>query len=447
MLAKVVAIVPIKLSSRRLPNKNFLKLGDKPLSKHILDRLLDVDVIDEVYCYSSQPQIMSMYSDKVRFLSRPSALDSDSTLANELFGYAVEKIDAEIVVICHATGPFIRSASIEAGVNAVLSGDFDCAFSVMKARTYAWYKDRPLNYDPSKMVQTQDLNPVYFETSGFYVFRKNRYLKTGTRVGDRPFFVEVDVKEGIDIDEPKDFNLARALLEFDPEDQSYSKDDFFVSIANRNSLHKNISHICFDFDGVLIDSIPVMEVAWNQVQQQVGIEQSFSMYAEKIGLPFFDILRSIGIAEERFETIKHVYEHEAHARIDSIGVFDGVVPALTKLSEMGMKISIATSKSAERTSAILDRHFKTVSFDIITTPESVGVGRGKPNPDQLLKIAVELGVDPENSLYVGDMDVDRKAAQRAGFQFVHAKWGYGQLSQNNGVWFNSMSDLVKFLDD
>lgn len=447
MSAKVVAIVPIKLSSRRLPNKNFLKLGDKPLSKHILDRLLDVDIIDEVYCYSSQPQIMSLYSDKVRFLPRPSALDSDYTLANELFGYAVEKIDAEIVVICHATGPFIRSASIDSGVRAVLSGYFDCAFSVQKARTYAWYKDRPLNYDPSKMVQTQDLNPVYLETSGFYIFRKDRYLKTGTRIGDRPFFVEVDVKEGIDIDEPNDFNLARALLEFDPEDQSYSKEDFFISIANRSSPHKNISHVCFDFDGVLIDSIPVMALAWSQVQQQVGVEKSFSMYAEKIGLPFFDILKSIDIKEECFEVIKQVYEHEAHAQINSIRVFDGVVPALIKLSEMGMKISIATSKSAERTRAILDRHFKTVPFDFITTPESVSDGRGKPNPDQLLKIAVELGVDPGNSLYVGDMDVDQKAAQRAGFQFVHAKWGYGQLSLNNGVWFNSIVDLVRFLED
>ena len=43
------------------------------------------------------------------------------------------------------------------------------------------------------------------------------------------------------------------------------------------------------------------------------------------------------------------------------------------------------------------------------------------------------------------MEVDRKAANRAGTRFVFAKWGYGNIESHKLPWFMSMSDLVNFL--
>lgn len=447
MSRKIAAIVPVKLKSRRLPNKNFLTLGKKPLSRHILDQLLTVDIIDEVYCYSSQPQIMPLYSDSIRYLARPKWLDGDDVKANELFRYAVQKLDADIIVLCHATGPFVQKDSIEAGLNAVLSGEFRCAFSVSKHKTYAWFEGSPLNYDPADMAQTQNLSPIYLETSGFYIFHKSDYLQTGTRINGNPFFVELDIRESIDIDEPKDFNLAKALLSFNPHDDSFTRDSFFVSLANTEAPHKNISHVCFDFDGVLIDSIPIMEIAWQEVRNEFGLDVLFHEYAQRIGLPFFEILSQLNIPETLFSDIKKVYDYAALDRVSEVKLFDNVISELQRLKLSGLKISLATSKTRERTDAILLEHFSDFKFDCVTTPESVAHGRGKPSPDQLLRAAIEVGVDPYNSLYVGDMDVDRLAAKRAGFQYVYAKWGYGDLSVNNDIWFRTMSDLVDFLTE
>jgi len=53
---------------------------------------------------------------------RPNYLDGDSIKANELFYNAVSNIDAEIIVLCHATGPFIKAESIIKGLRAVSSG-------------------------------------------------------------------------------------------------------------------------------------------------------------------------------------------------------------------------------------------------------------------------------------------------------------------------------------
>ena len=104
-----------------------------------------------------------------------------------------------------------------------------------------------------------------------------------------------------------------------------------------------------------------------------------------------------------------------------------------------------TSKNRERTHSILEELLSEIKFDLIMTPDDVKPGRGKPHPDQLLHCALEAGVDPHNVIYLGDMEVDKEAAMRAGFTFVHAGWGYGTIKDINDIWFDSMQDFVDFL--
>lgn len=436
----VSAIVPIKLNSRRLPNKNFLILGDKILSNYIFETLLSCDSIDNVYCYCSNSKVLELLPAGVKHLPRPKYLDEDTVEANQLFRYAIEKIDSEHVVICHATGPFIEKHSIEKGIQAVVTMGYDCSFSVEKHKTYAWYMGIPLNYSQYHTVQTQNLNPVYTETSGFYVFKKEDYIETNSRINGKPYFVEINKKEAVDIDEANDFNLASQLLSFDPDKTYFDKSNFFINYTQEeNKVH----HVCFDLDGCLIDSIPVMKVAWEAAMQATGGYTSFNAYADLIGLPFFVILKELKIDESHHQKIKEVFDKVSIENIDNIVVFDSIVESLERLQKHNIKLSVATSKPKERTHLILSKLFPTIKFNSITTPESVK--RGKPFPDQLLLSCLDTGTEPKNSIYVGDMDVDRQAAERAGFNFLFAKWGYGNIKNEKLPWFMSMSDLVDFL--
>ena len=72
---KIVAFVPIKLNSQRLPHKNILPISDHPLCWHILNSLLKVDGIDETYVYCSDENITKYIPKSVRFLKRDSRLD------------------------------------------------------------------------------------------------------------------------------------------------------------------------------------------------------------------------------------------------------------------------------------------------------------------------------------------------------------------------------------
>ena len=57
---KIVAFVPIRLNSKRVIGKNLKLLGKKPLMCYILDTLVSVDLIDEVYVYCSQEEIIQL---------------------------------------------------------------------------------------------------------------------------------------------------------------------------------------------------------------------------------------------------------------------------------------------------------------------------------------------------------------------------------------------------
>jgi len=100
-------------------------------------------------------------------------------------------------------------------IEAVKSEKFDSAFCAVKLQDYLWQDGEPLNFDATNIPRTQDLKPLYQETSGVYVFTKKVFEKYKRRIGKRPFIKEVSFKEAIDIDNPEDFEMAEALVNID----------------------------------------------------------------------------------------------------------------------------------------------------------------------------------------------------------------------------------------
>lgn len=210
---KTVALVPIKLHSQRLPNKNILPLGGHPLCWHIVNTLLQVRSIDEVYVYCSDPVVKQYLPEGAIYLQRDKRLDGDSVKGSDIYESFIRQVDADVYVLSHATSPFILSSSVENALVQVLSGDHDSAFSAERIQTFAWYQGRPLNYDLEDVPRTQDIEPVWIETSAFFIFRKEIFTEHHRRIGFTPYIQEVSGMEAIDIDERKDYDLAVKMAE------------------------------------------------------------------------------------------------------------------------------------------------------------------------------------------------------------------------------------------
>lgn len=209
---KTVAIVPIKLNNERLPNKNITPFTNgEPLITYILNTLKQVKNVDEIYVFCSSDSIIPYLPEGIKYLKRDKSLDTKTTTSNDILASFISKVDADIYVLAHATSPFITAKSIELGVDNVMSGIYDSALSVIIQQDFLWVNNKPFNYNPAKIPRTQDLEPMYVETSGFFIFTKDLFKTENRRVGYNPYLVCVSKIEAIDIDEKDDFDVANAI--------------------------------------------------------------------------------------------------------------------------------------------------------------------------------------------------------------------------------------------
>lgn len=212
---KVVAIMPIKLKNERLPGKNTKMLGNKPLIQYELDHLIETNMLDSIYVYCSDEAVIPYLPEGVKFVKRPEFLDLPTSNFTQIFENFMNTVDADIYVYAHATAPFITVDTMKQCIEAVKSGEYDSAFCATVIQDYLWQNGQPMNFDATNLPRSQDLEPIYRETSGVYVYTKEVFEKYHRRIGMKPFIKQVTYKEAVDINNPEDFDLAAALVGID----------------------------------------------------------------------------------------------------------------------------------------------------------------------------------------------------------------------------------------
>ena len=210
---KIVAIMPIKLNNERLPGKNTKFLGDKPLLQYELESLKQTGMLDSINVYCSDATVVPYLPVGVDFIKRPGFLDLPTSKFTQIFESFMNTVDADIYVYAHATAPYITVKTMKQCIEAVTSGEYDSAFCAVKIQDYLWQDGEPLNFDAENVPRSQDIKPIYRETSGVYVFTKKSFIQTHRRIGLKPYVKEVSFKEAVDINDPEDFDLAEALLD------------------------------------------------------------------------------------------------------------------------------------------------------------------------------------------------------------------------------------------
>lgn len=209
---KIVAIMPIKLKNERCPGKNTRLLGEKPLLQYELDTLKETRLCDSINVFCSDDAVVPFLPENVRFIQRQKELDLPTSNFTQIFTCFMNAIDADIYVYAHATAPFIPVETMKTCIEAVKSGEYDSAFCAVKLQDYLWKNGEPLNFDATNLPRTQDLEPIYQETSGVYVFTKEVFQHYKRRIGVKPFIKKVTFREAVDIDTPEDFDLAEIML-------------------------------------------------------------------------------------------------------------------------------------------------------------------------------------------------------------------------------------------
>ncbi len=209
---KTVAVIPIKMNNERFPGKNTKLLGGKPLLHYVQESLLASKGINEIYVYCSNHEVCDYLLPGVNFLQRSENLDLPTSNFTQIFESFVTEINSDIYVYAHATAPFVTVNTINKCIEVVKSGKYDSAFCASKIQDYLWQDNKPLNFDASNLPRSQDLKPIFRETSGVYVFTKEVFSNYRRRIGVRSYIKEVTFRESVDINNPEDFALAEIML-------------------------------------------------------------------------------------------------------------------------------------------------------------------------------------------------------------------------------------------
>jgi len=215
---KIVALVPMRHHSQRVPGKNYRRLGDKPLFHHIIATLLAVPEMTEIVVDTDSPEVITglqAFFPTVRVIERPAHLRADEMAMNEILAYDTAQVAADFYLQTHSTNPLLRAETISQAIRALMASypSYDSLFSVTRWQTRLWDQlGRAINHNPAILLQTQDLPPVYEENSCLYIFQRETLLSHRNRLGERPLMFEIDAVEAWDIDEELDFAITDFLL-------------------------------------------------------------------------------------------------------------------------------------------------------------------------------------------------------------------------------------------
>ena len=219
-MIKVVALLPMKGTSERVPNKNLKIFNGKPLYHVVMNILLNSKHIDFVVVNTDSElvkyDIIKNFEEKVILIDRNEDIRGNYISMNKVLEQDIEKVNADLYIQTHSTNPLLLTETIDKAIDKMLlikedSGLYDSIFSVTKTQKRFYNEDAtPMNHDP-KMLVTQHLTPIFEENSCFYIFTKQSFLNNQSRIGMKPLMFEIDKIESTDIDEKEDFIIAESL--------------------------------------------------------------------------------------------------------------------------------------------------------------------------------------------------------------------------------------------
>ena len=223
MMTKIVALLPMKANSSRVPGKNFRDFCGKPLFRWILDNLLKVKEIDAVIINTDAKDILLtnglVESGRVIIRQRPSEICGDDVSMNSVIADDVENVKADIYLMTHTTNPLLSCGTItnalERFKNEVEMGIADSLFTVNKIQTRFYREDgTAINHDPENLIPTQNLEPWYEENSNLYIFTSESFARNAARIGLNPAMFVTPLRESIDIDTPEDWDMGIATTQY-----------------------------------------------------------------------------------------------------------------------------------------------------------------------------------------------------------------------------------------
>ncbi len=185
------------------------------------------------------------------------------------------------------------------------------------------------------------------------------------------------------------------------------------------------SHLSFDLDGTILDTLEIMSVAWDIAAREFNLTCDFLEYKKEIGLPFEVIMENMGIIDDD-EIIQKFYFEQTDKLSHKVKVFPFISEFIEKARYSGMSTSIITSKPRKNSENLLSKF--NINVDILLCGDDAC--GAKPSSLPMDYVRTKLGLSKSKKIiYFGDMLNDLVFAINSGVDYCHCNFGViGELS-------------------
>ena len=216
---RIVAMVPLRGGSKSIPRKNIRPIAGKPLCGWILEALLGIKEIDEVYVSTEDNEIAQAaqtISSDVRIINRPVELATDDASTESVMLHFADQVDFDVLITAQATSPLTTEQDISRGLDIFFRGSYDSLLTGVREKRFYWTnkegKASPVNYDYNKRPRRQDFDSWIMENGAFYITTRSILLEKQCRLGGKIGILEMNQETGIEVDELSDWQVVESLL-------------------------------------------------------------------------------------------------------------------------------------------------------------------------------------------------------------------------------------------
>ena len=215
---KLVAMIPARLGSKRIPKKNIRYMYGKPLIQYAVDLCLQCDVFDSIWVNTESHELGKVVvAMGARFHERPAELAGDSVTNREYTYEFLKKHDCDYVVMVNTTSPLLRPDTVTAFVDFLNTNDYDTVLSVVELKEETFFEGKPLNFKLSEKVNSQTLEPTEAVVWALTAWKRDVFISLqdsginpvyGGRIGR----FKVPKDESCDLDTEEDWRIAEGIL-------------------------------------------------------------------------------------------------------------------------------------------------------------------------------------------------------------------------------------------
>lgn len=175
---KIIGMIPARLGSQRLKQKNLQEIEGVSLIAYAIRKSITADVFDEVWV-NSESEIFGdiALTEGVNFHKRPEDLANNTATSEDFIYEFLVNHECDYVVQVHSIAPLMTVGDIKSFVDEVRKGQSDILLSTEEIQIECAFKGEPINFTYAEKTNSQELTPVQRISWSITAWKRDTYLK------------------------------------------------------------------------------------------------------------------------------------------------------------------------------------------------------------------------------------------------------------------------------